>query len=84
MAILKEEFGIGPRDKQRLNFEWETKKCMGMGALPMTSDCINTSHGHSLGREMWVSQLWVVTAEQRWKIPILMPPVSAMDEWVNG
>ena len=49
----------------------------------MTSDWINTSHGHGLGRERWVKWLQVVMAEQRWKIPILMPPVSAMDEWVN-
>ena len=31
MAILKWEFGIRPRDKQKLNFDWEPKKCMGMG-----------------------------------------------------
>ena len=50
-AILKWEFGIGPRDKQKLNFEWETKvSAWGQGALPLTSDWINTSHGHGLGQ----------------------------------
>ena len=49
----------------------------------MTSDWIDTSHGHGLDRGRWVRQLRVVTAEQGWKIPVLMPPVSATDEWVN-
>ena len=31
MAILKWEFGIGLRDKQKLNFEWETEKMCGDG-----------------------------------------------------
>ena len=31
MAILKWEFGIGLRDKQMLNFDWETKGCMRAG-----------------------------------------------------
>ena len=31
MAILKWEFGIGPRGKQKLNFEWETEIYMGTG-----------------------------------------------------
>ena len=49
----------------------------------MTSDWIDSSYGHSLDRGRWVRQLWVVTAEQGWKIPILMLPILAMDEWVN-
>ena len=44
---------------------------MGTGALPMTSDWIDTSHGHGLDRGRQVRQLQVVTAEQGWKIPIL-------------
>ena len=28
-AILKWEFGIGPRDKQKLNLEWKTKRYVG-------------------------------------------------------
>ena len=50
----------------------------------MTSDWIDTSHGHGLDRGRQVRQLWVVTAEQGWKIPILMLSVSSTDEWVNG
>ena len=50
-AILKQEFGIGPRDKQKLNFGWETERYMGTGVLPMTDDWIDTSRGHGLGRE---------------------------------
>ena len=50
----------------------------------MTSDWIDTGHGHSLDRGRWVRQLQMVTAEQGWKIPILMLPVSATDEQVNG
>ena len=46
----------------------------------MTSDWIDTSHGHGLDRGRWVRQLRVVIAEQRWDIPVLMPPISAMDE----
>ena len=45
MAILKGKFGIGPRDKQKLNLDGETKMCVGMGA-PMTNDWIDTNHGH--------------------------------------
>ena len=45
----------------------------------MTSDWIDTSHGHNLDGGRWVRQLQVVTAEQRWKVPVLMPSVSATD-----
>ena len=55
----------------------------GWGALPVTIDWVDTSHGHSLDRGRWVRQLWVVTSEQRWKIPVLMLPVSATDEWMR-
>ena len=50
----------------------------------MTSDWIDTSHGHGLDRGRQVRQLQLVTAEQSWKVPILMLPVSAMGERMNG
>ena len=36
------EFGIGPRDKQRLNLEGDAKIHEGKGALPMTKAGYNT------------------------------------------
>ena len=45
-GYFKMKFGIGPRDKQKLNLDGETETCVGMGVLPMTSDWIDTSHGH--------------------------------------
>ena len=76
MAILKQEFGIGLRDKQKLNFDWETERYVGMGALPMTNDWIDTSHGHGFGRKRRERQLWVVA--QSCIMRIL--PVSAVGE----
>ena len=45
MAILKWEFGIGLRGKQKLDLDGETEMCGG-GVLPMTSNWIDTSCGH--------------------------------------
>ena len=33
MAILKQEFGIGLRDKQKINLDGETEMCGGGGAI---------------------------------------------------
>ena len=42
---------------------------MGVGVLPMTSDWIDTSHGHGSDWEQRVRQLRVVMTEQRCKEP---------------
>ena len=58
------KFGIGLRDKQKLNLDRETKTCGD-------SDWIDTSHGHSYNRGWRVRQLWVVTTEQGCRDPHL-------------
>ena len=49
MAILKQEFGIGLRDKQKLNFDWVTERYMGTGGA---------TYDWQLDRHQLWSQFW--------------------------
>ena len=79
MAFLKWEFGIGLRDKQKLNFEWETERYMGTRGATY-DQWLNKHQSWSwLGQGM---EGKAVTAGQRCVIPILMLSVARTnDEW---